>query len=72
MQSNLKQSTFEWSLIKCLTVHYSGPFRYADIYGSDKIVAKMREFQEVYGERFAPCQLLVDHANDPSKKFHSQ
>jgi len=47
-----------------------GPFRYADIYGADKIVAKMREFEQVYGERFTPCQMLIDHANDPSKKFH--
>lgn len=47
-----------------------GPFRYVDLYGADKIVAKMQEFQAAYGEPFAPCQLLLDHAKDTSKKFH--
>ena len=49
-----------------------GPFRYVDTLGADKLVAKLEEFQAVYGESFAPCQLLVDHAKDPSKKFHKQ
>ena len=49
---------------------FAGPFRFADIYGADKLVSKMREFEAVYGETFTPCQLLLDHAKDPSKKFH--
>ncbi|XP_053565455.1 trifunctional enzyme subunit alpha, mitochondrial [Bombina bombina] len=47
-----------------------GPFRYADSYGAKRIVERMRKYENVYGSQFTPCQLLIDHANDPSKKFH--
>lgn len=47
-----------------------GPFRYVDLYGADMIVNKMRQFEQAYGEAFTPCQLLLDHANDSSRKFH--
>ncbi|ELU04463.1 hypothetical protein CAPTEDRAFT_162556 [Capitella teleta] len=49
-----------------------GPFRYLDAYGADKVVAHMNRFQDAYGEAFAPCQLLLDHAKDSSKRFHAE
>ena len=47
-----------------------GPFRFVDVYGADKLVAKLRQYEAVYGASFTPCQLLVDHANN-NKKFHA-
>lgn len=47
-----------------------GPFRYVDMFGADKLVEKMRRFEAVYGSPFTPSQLLLDHAQDPSKKFY--
>ncbi|XP_014793034.1 PREDICTED: trifunctional enzyme subunit alpha, mitochondrial [Calidris pugnax] len=47
-----------------------GPFRFADSYGAKQLVDKLRKYEAVYGCQFTPCQLLVDYANSPSKKFH--
>ncbi|XP_060844681.1 trifunctional enzyme subunit alpha, mitochondrial [Rhopalosiphum padi] len=47
-----------------------GPFRWVDWYGADKLVSKMQTFQNDYGLPFKPCQLLLDHAKDKSKKFY--
>ena len=58
------------AVLKFCIIHVSGPFRFTDHYGADNLVAKMEEFQAVYGDAFKPCQLLLDHAKDPSKRFH--
>lgn len=50
----------------------AGPFRFVDIYGADRLVKKLQEFQSIYGEMFTPCQLLLDHAKDPTLKFHTK
>lgn len=47
-----------------------GPFRFVDSYGADKLIQKMKRFEEVYGNQFSPCQLLLDHAKNTSKRFH--
>lgn len=50
---------------------YGGPFRYLDLHGAGPLVARMERYQQLYGIQFQPCQLLLDHAKDSSKKFHS-
>ncbi len=47
-----------------------GPFKYVDTYGADKIVDKMKEYEQIFGSPFTPCDLLVQHAKDKSKKFY--
>ncbi|XP_053106420.1 trifunctional enzyme subunit alpha, mitochondrial [Hemicordylus capensis] len=47
-----------------------GPFQYTDHYGAQRMVDRMRKYEEVYGSAFTPCQLLLDHAKDSSKQFH--
>ncbi|KAF7235875.1 Trifunctional enzyme subunit alpha, mitochondrial [Varanus komodoensis] len=47
-----------------------GPFRYADSYGAQRLVDRMRKYEDVYGSPFTPCQLLIDHAKDSSRRFH--
>ncbi|XP_021109245.1 trifunctional enzyme subunit alpha, mitochondrial isoform X2 [Heterocephalus glaber] len=47
-----------------------GPFRFVDLYSAQKIVDRLRKYEAVYGKQFTPCQLLLDHANSPGKKFY--
>ncbi|KAH3693590.1 trifunctional enzyme subunit alpha, mitochondrial-like [Dreissena polymorpha] len=49
-----------------------GPFRYIDLHGAKQLVDRMKKYQDWYGVAFKPCQLLLDHAKDPSKKFHTR
>ncbi|KAK3702079.1 hypothetical protein QZH41_014768 [Actinostola sp. cb2023] len=52
---------------------HGGPFRFLDSYGADKFVNRMQQLQQTIGEaQFAPCQLLLDYAKDPTKKFHKR
>lgn len=48
----------------------SGPFRFVDLYGAQKVVDRLRKYESAYGTQFTPCQLLLDHANSSSKKFY--
>ncbi|NXA39922.1 ECHA enzyme, partial [Eudromia elegans] len=50
--------------------YLGGPFRFTDSFGARQVVDKMRKYEAVYGSQFTPCQLLLDYANDPGKKFH--
>ncbi|KAL1783156.1 trifunctional enzyme subunit alpha, mitochondrial [Sigmodon hispidus] len=47
-----------------------GPFRFVDLYGAQKVVDRLRKYESAYGIQFTPCQLLLDHANNSSKKFY--
>jgi enoyl-CoA hydratase/long-chain 3-hydroxyacyl-CoA dehydrogenase len=47
-----------------------GPFKFVDIYGASKFVDKMKHFEQIYGGAFKPCDLLLEHAKDSSKKFY--
>ncbi|XP_034856621.1 trifunctional enzyme subunit alpha, mitochondrial [Mirounga angustirostris] len=46
-----------------------GPFRFVDLHGAQKIVDRLRKYEAAYGKQFTPCQLLIDHANSPDRKF---
>ncbi|XP_004582707.2 trifunctional enzyme subunit alpha, mitochondrial [Ochotona princeps] len=47
-----------------------GPFRFVDLFGAQKVVDRLRKYEAAYGQQFTPCQLLIDHANSPGKKFY--
>lgn len=47
-----------------------GPFRYIDALGAKAVVEKMQALQRRHGGRFAPCQLLIEHAKS-GKSFHA-
>lgn len=42
--------------------HAGGPFRYLDRLGADEVVRRLERLQAKHGERFAPAQILKDHA----------
>jgi enoyl-CoA hydratase/long-chain 3-hydroxyacyl-CoA dehydrogenase len=48
-----------------------GPFKFVDLHGASNIVDKMRHYEQIYGSSFTPCDLLVQHAKDSSKKFYN-
>ncbi|SFU52930.1 fatty acid oxidation complex subunit alpha FadJ [Xenorhabdus koppenhoeferi] len=47
-----------------------GPFRYIDQLGSDKVVGVLRRLESKYGEKFTPCERLIQMA-EQKKKFHT-
>ena len=49
-----------------------GPFRFVDHYTATKLVDKMRGYADLFGAPFQPCQMLLDMAKDPSKKFYKK
>uniref|UniRef100_A0AAQ5Y627 Trifunctional enzyme subunit alpha, mitochondrial n=1 Tax=Amphiprion ocellaris TaxID=80972 RepID=A0AAQ5Y627_AMPOC len=49
---------------------HGGPFRFIDTFGAERLVSTMRRYEDVYGNQFTPCQLLLDHAKDHSRKFY--
>jgi len=49
-----------------------GPFRYVDMAGASTVVDKLKKYEQVYGASFTPAKLLLDHAADSAKKFHSK
>lgn len=46
-----------------------GPFHYMDHLGIDLVVDMMREYSDAHGERFAPCDYLVEMAQQ-EKRFY--
>jgi 3-hydroxyacyl-CoA dehydrogenase/enoyl-CoA hydratase/3-hydroxybutyryl-CoA epimerase len=48
-----------------------GPFRYMDQFGLPELVAKMNDFANNYGERFKPCAVLEQMAEN-GQSFYGQ
>ena len=46
-----------------------GPFRYMDSIGIDNLVTKLEGYQAKFGDRFAPCDLLINMAKE-GKTFY--
>lgn len=60
-----------WEKCGDIRFSHSGPFRFLDVHGAAGLVKRMEEFRRCYGERFAPCDLLVQHAKQADKHFHN-
>ena len=48
-----------------------GPFRFIDTYRADKLVARLKELQGKFGDRFKPAPMLVEYAGG-RKLFHAE
>ncbi|MCL1125663.1 fatty acid oxidation complex subunit alpha FadJ [Shewanella surugensis] len=46
-----------------------GPFRYIDTLGAGKLVSILNDYRTQFGDRFEPCQMLVDMAENKSRFF---
>jgi 3-hydroxyacyl-CoA dehydrogenase/enoyl-CoA hydratase/3-hydroxybutyryl-CoA epimerase len=46
-----------------------GPFRYMDTLGIENVVTTLRELESSEGERYAPCDLLVQMAKDGTRFY---
>ena len=46
-----------------------GPFRHVDAVGADLVVGRLEMFASLYGERFAPAQILIDAAKGQRKYY---
>ncbi len=48
-----------------------GPFRYIDTLGAKNLVDTLNGYQSLYGERFKPCDTLVNMASDGGQFYNS-
>lgn len=46
-----------------------GPFRYMDSLGAKHLVETLKRYQDQFGDRFAPCDRLVEMAESGSKFY---
>jgi len=46
-----------------------GPLRYADDLGAERVVTDLERLAERYGVRFAPCEVLQEHARQGTKFY---
>lgn len=46
-----------------------GPFRYMDSLGIEHVVQQLNQWKASYGERFSPCQRLIDMATNGEKFY---
>jgi 3-hydroxyacyl-CoA dehydrogenase/enoyl-CoA hydratase/3-hydroxybutyryl-CoA epimerase len=46
-----------------------GPLRYADDLGAERVVTDLERLAERYGARFAPCEVLQEHARRGAKFY---
>jgi len=47
-----------------------GPFRYADTFGITELAAKLEQYRQRLGERFAPAEILQRMAKE-KQTFHT-
>jgi 3-hydroxyacyl-CoA dehydrogenase / enoyl-CoA hydratase / 3-hydroxybutyryl-CoA epimerase len=49
-----------------------GPFRYVDSMGAARVVDDLEQLNERFPGRFAPAQVLVDHARGPARFYRAR